>query len=237
MARARPQPPPPRGLDPQARVRLLKAASSYLQPDVWRIDPPGGAPGEIWKSFAARPAWMRATIGRWLTAREASNLEAVRGIRGLPEHLGRPDPWTLRMTLLDADPVPEVKHGGDLDPAFFEDLEALVAAIHARGLNHGDIRRKNLMRRRGDGGPALVDFAQSFNIRRGFRPLVRIVLRTARTIDRQKLLKLKSWYLGRPCLTDEELAELDAPPWHLRLGRFARKGLYKPLKRLLGGRS
>lgn len=211
--------------------RLFKAGVGFFQPDVWATIRHDGTP-VVWKSWWRRPLPERQLTGRWLAAREYRVLRRLRGIPEVPRPVSRPDPFTIEMTLLDAEPVPEVKHGSVLAPVYFDRLWAILAEMHLRGTNHGDLRRKNLLRAPGDPAtPRMVDFTQCLCVRTPPRGLGAILLRQAVRVDRTHFLKLKRWYLGPAHLSPGELRETERDaPWHLSVGRFFRRKLYRPLK-------
>ena len=70
--------------------------------------------------------------------REARTLARLAGLDGVPHLISMPEPTTLEMTWLDAEPVPESKHHPAIDARYFDELARLVAELHARGINHGD---------------------------------------------------------------------------------------------------
>ncbi|MBI1290495.1 hypothetical protein GC173_04540 [bacterium] len=223
-----PQPPP----DAPLPVRLLKACGGFGKPSIWIVDLEGTP--RVWKTWACRPSWERRTLGRRLAQHEGKVIKALSGLEGFPTLLGHPHPWTIEMTLLDAEPVPEIKHGEALSPLYFERLWEALEAMHARGINHGDLRRKNLLRAPGDPHtPRLVDFTQSLY----FPPPQSFpkswILNEAIRIDRVTFLKLKRWYAGPESLTQIEIGEALCIPWHLRVGRFLRQSLYRPVRRAL----
>ncbi len=210
--------------------RLLKAGAGYLQADVWATVRPDGSPA-VWKSWWRRPLIERALFARWLARREYRTLRRLAGLPGLPRPFRRPDPYTIEMTLLDAEPVPEVKHGGVLSPEYFARLWELLGEMHRRGVNHGDLRRKNLLRAPGDPhSPRMVDFTQCLCVAVPPRAIGKLLLREAMRVDRTHFLKLKKWYLGPEHLSPPELEEINRTPWHLSLGRFFRRRFYRPLK-------
>lgn len=222
---ATPTPPP----DAPGALRLLKAGHGFGQPDIWIVDAEGDA--RVWKTWMRRPRWERATVGRWLAQREGRNIAALEDLAEFPRFLGHPHPATVAMSLMDAEPVPELKNGKGLNAAYFHRLEELLEEMHRRGINHGDLRRKNLLRAPGDPStPRMVDFTQSLHLpppRRGIRAYI---MREAVRIDRVTFLKLKKWFLGDDALTPDEEAEAERRPWHLRLGRRLRKKIYRPFK-------
>ncbi|MBX3729025.1 MAG: phosphotransferase [Candidatus Sumerlaeia bacterium] len=222
MSPSRPDPKPPvKGAEP------LKISDSWLQPDVWAF---GTAPDRrVWKTFRRSPWFLRHTVGRVVTAREARNLRLLEGLPRIPRLLARPHPWTIEMSFLDAEGLPDRGEAGQPAADFFAELERLVAEMHARGLNHGDLRRLNLMRLRGSGEPCLIDFAQSMWSPSPHSLFHRLILRRAFRVDRLKLLKLKKWYLGWEGLTEVERADLAAIPWYLSLGRGLRGNIYSPI--------
>jgi hypothetical protein len=221
-----PIPPPPGA---RGTLRLLKAGTGFCKPDVWVVDAEGNA--SIWKTYGRRPGWERRTLGKWLAQREGRIIGKLEDMEGFPKLLGHPDPWTVEMTLLEAEPVPEVKAGGALNEAYFTQLWVMISAMHARGIIHGDLRRKNLLRAPGDPGtPRIVDFTQCPHFREPIRGIRGWIYREAVHVDRVTFVKLKKWFLGRDNIAREELAELDDIPWHLKLGRGFRNRVYRPFK-------
>ncbi|MCB2156031.1 hypothetical protein KQI84_14225 [bacterium] len=212
---------------PEPGARLLKVGESALQPDVWELHRDGNR--VVWKTFRESNRAARATLCRWLARREARNLRLLDGLPRTPRLLGMPEPWTIEMTWLDAEPVAESKTGHGIDGDWFDELESMLAEIHRRGMNHGDLRRKNMMKERTSGQPCLVDVAQSM-VAKGGSLFDRLIMRQAQQVDRVTFLKLKAWYLGPDVLTAEEKAEFAAAPWHLRVGQFLKKKIYRPYK-------
>lgn len=225
--------PPPAGA--RGPARLLKASRGALQPDVWVIE--GGGTRQVWKTWGRRPTLERKSLCAWLACREGRILRRLDGIDGVPRFLDHPQPWTLVMTMLEAEPVPEVKRGGILTPAYFDKLWTMISAMHERGIIHGDLRRKNLLRAPDDPDtPRIVDFTQCLHFRQPVTGLRRIILREAIRIDRVTFLKLKRWYLPLDAMTAGEIEEMRDIPWHLTLGQMLRKRLYRPFKHWRHGR-
>lgn len=217
------------------RAVLLKKGRGLFQPDIWIVDADGGA--VVWKTWQRKSALERFLYGRRLARHEARVLRVLGDLEGFPRFLAHPDPWTIAMTLLDSEPIPEVKGGQVLTPLYFDRLWEMLRAMHGRGVNHGDLRRRNLLRAPGDPStPRMVDFTQSFAFRPPVRGLRAMILRQAIRIDRVTFLKLKRWYLGRENLTGEEIRDMEAIPWHLSVGKFLRKKLYRPFKHAVFGR-
>ncbi len=103
----------------------------------------------------------RAPLSRWiacrLLARERRALEALAGLAGVPELVtggaGRRDElvrtWVAGAPLSRAAALPE---------DFFQRLDELVLALHARGVCHNDLHKEPNVLVGDDGFPALVDF-------------------------------------------------------------------------------
>lgn len=113
--------------------------------------------GRRWvvKDFAPRAWWVRNGIGRWFVRRELAMLRRLDGIDGVPPDAFRLDAHALAFGYVDGQnygkaPV-EV-------PAYFIALEALLRAIHARGVVHLDNRGSGNVLVRPDGSPVLIDF-------------------------------------------------------------------------------
>lgn len=177
------------------------------------------------KDFRRRPWLVRRWWGRWILRREWGRLEQLQGIAGIPRLLGWVDPDAFAMEWVEAERLPHLKESSLL-PVFFDRLAGLVGEVHARGVSHGDLRRKNVLVDRGQ-KPYLIDFATAFRVgssRRSRRLFERLC-----QIDRLTVLKLKNYYCPES-LTDEERQQLAHLPMALRVGRFLRKKVYRPLK-------
>jgi len=215
---------------PITRELLANASPSWvhrgrriLQPDVSAYEI--GDRRFVVKDFARRPWIVRRFWGRWILRREWDRLERLQDLDGVPRLLGWVDGDAFAMEWLDAERLPHLRENR-LDPVFFERLEKLVEAMHERGISHGDLRRKNILVD-ADQRPYLVDFATAFRVgrrRRGRRFFERLC-----EIDRLTVLKLKSYYFP-DSLSDEERRLLDRQPLALKIGRFLRKKVYRPLK-------
>lgn len=214
-----------------AGTKPLKSARHFAQAEVLRVRE--GDCVRVRKSFSGSPWVVRQTLGRWLVAREARNLRRLEGLHGVPRLLGRPEPWTLEMSHLDALPVRRSKDRDKIDPAWFDSLEEEVAQIHARGTNHGDLRFANVMRHRETGEPCLIDFAQSLDLSNPRTFIGRRVRRIAFGIDHARLVKMRAAMLGVEELTPRQRRAFERPILAQRIGEFLRGRIYSPIKRRL----
>lgn len=178
------------------------------------------------KDFRKRTWVVRATWGRWILRREYDRLERVEGIEGVPRPLGWIDRYAFAMEWLDAKRLPHGRDRDNLEPVFFDRLDKLVAEMHARGVTHGDLRRKNILVD-DEQRPYLIDFATAWYVKdvdnppRGFGRLCEV--------DHLTVLKLRNYYCP-DTLTDEDRRRLVKQPLSLRAGRFLRKKVYRPFK-------
>lgn len=215
--------------------KLLKASGGWFQPDVWIVDTKESP--RVWKTYTRRPAWERKTVGRFLAAHEGNVIKGLAGLEGTPQFLSHPQPWTVEMSLLKAKNVSGKRGATPLPPIYFARLWEMIAAMHARGINHGDLRRKNLLRSSEDPTvPLAVDFTQSFHFPPPQGIFRAAIFRRAALIDRLKFLKLKAAFLGEDALTPQEQVESLARPWYLRFGQIMRRRIYRPIRRRVKGR-
>src|SRR5690606_244877 len=129
------------------------------------------------------------------------------------------------MEWLDARPLPRTKMRDILGLEFFDHLTALVEEMHKRGVAHGDLRRRNILRGL-DGLPKLIDFATA--VHSSDTPDGGRVFRAVCEVDHITLLKIRARYFP-DSLSEEDRHKLEDVPWHLRLGRYLRQNVYAPL--------
>jgi RIO-like serine/threonine protein kinase len=122
--------------------------------------------GRRWviKDFAPRYWWVRNTIGRVFVRRELSTLHRLHGIDGVPPDAFRLDPHALAFGYIEGDTLGRIEAGRQT-AEYFAALEALLRAIHARGVVHLDTRGSGNVLMRTDGTPALIDFQSAISTR------------------------------------------------------------------------
>ncbi|MCX8038482.1 MAG: phosphotransferase [Candidatus Sumerlaeia bacterium] len=201
----------------------LHRGRSFTQPNVCGYEIEGRR--FVVKDFRPRLWPIRRLWGRWILRREWARLTALQGLAGIPRLLGWVDADAFAMEWIHGERLPHRKQNW-LEPVFFDRLMALVEAMHARGISHGDLRRKNILVTR-DQQPYLIDFATAYQA--GPTPRSRRWLAKLCEVDRLTVLKLKAYYCP-DALTADERQCLDDQPLSLRLGRFLRKRIYRPVK-------
>lgn len=157
----------------------------------------------VFKDYARTPGWFGRLLAPILIWREASALRRLAGLTGIPTIYEQPDVRGLLMEYLPALPWPQAKAPN----AAYQRLEALVSAMHARGVAHCDLRGGSNMLVDQAGQPYIVDFVA--RVHRGgvwnlpwnwlFRQFV--------AADRAALVKLRVRY-ARHLATAEDRAAL-----------------------------
>jgi len=99
--------------------------------------------------------WIIGAYRRWTLRNEVRALSRLAGLPGAPELLAA-FPTGLIMEHLPGRLLTELR-GTEVPDAVFERLDALVDAIHARGLCVGDLHRRNILVD-DDGRVGIIDF-------------------------------------------------------------------------------
>lgn len=102
----------------------------------------GSVPGSGW-------------IARRLLARERRALRALAGVDGVPVERGAADPRVLLRTWVEGVPL---SRAASIPADFFDRLDELVQAVHARGVCHNDLHKESNVLVGVDGQPWLIDF-------------------------------------------------------------------------------
>ncbi|BAU49965.1 serine/threonine protein kinase [Sulfurifustis variabilis] len=130
-----------------------------------------------------------AWLGRLTLRREARAYENLRGFAGSPACLGLLRGRYLVLDYVEGVPLRRAK---DFDrAAYFETLLAYVKELHARGVAHADLKRKdNLLVVEGR-RPCLIDFGAAIVRKPGFAPINHLLYGLARQFDYNAWVKLK----------------------------------------------
>jgi hypothetical protein len=178
---------------PIDRARLAAGTTQVLSrgsrrnPDVLLVE--DGGRQIVVKDFAPRGAWVRATIGRFLTAREAAAYRWLDGHPSVPRFLGFLDPLAFALEFRSGQRVSRSLLR-DAGPDFIEALAAAVEGLHQRGLVHLDLGHRSnvLVDERGD--PVLIDFASALWFRPGSLA-ARLLLPLFARYDRRAVAKYR----------------------------------------------
>lgn len=112
------------------------------------------------KDFAPRRAWIRLTLGRWMTAREQRAYRRLAGIEIVPSLLCPLDDLAFVLEYRPGDMLTR-SLAGSLPAGFLAELEHAVSTMHARGVVHLDLRHRSNILAGADGHPVVLDFASS----------------------------------------------------------------------------
>lgn len=217
--------PGPDNLD-RFEQTFLKQARSWVGPDVVLLQAPDGV-RFVMKDWSKRPLPFRLSWCRIAAQREMLVYEKLRGMEGVPQLISRLGPLGFVMEWLDARPLPGRRMKDLLGSNFFPDLEAVVREMHRRGVAHGDLRRRNILRGL-DGSPKLIDFETA--VRASKAPGGGKLFQAICEVDLITITKIRSRYFP-DSMTARDRETLDNVPWHLAWGRFLRKQVYAPLTR------
>ena len=132
--------------------------------------------GRAWtvKDFSARPWYVRWFIAPFLLSRELAFLNRLEGIDGIAEAAFRIDRHAIAVSYMPGESIGrEVRDR--ITPEFLEALEALVHAMHERGVVHLDLRGLGNVMIRPDNKPGIIDFQSSLftdNLPRSIRKIL-----------------------------------------------------------------
>ena len=167
------------------RVREVLSRGSRRNPDVLLAG--DGSRDVVVKDFAPRGALVRATIGRWITARELRAYRHLRDHAAVPRLLGSLDALAFAVEYRPGRRMSR-KLAGNLPDGFFEELREAVGRLHEAGLVHLDLSHRSNVLVDESGHPVLIDFASAVRFRPGGLA-ARLVLPWLARFDRRALEK------------------------------------------------
>ncbi|MBW3637491.1 MAG: hypothetical protein KY445_13670 [Armatimonadetes bacterium] len=167
------------------------------------------------KDFSRLPPLFRLFIAPILVKREVKALRHLDGTRGIPRFFGQIDRLAFAIEYIEGRPLDTFKIG-ELAPEVFPRIAAAIEAMHARGVAHGDLKRRSNLLLTPDGEVFLIDFAAAI-VARG--PLSRKLMRAVADVDEKSLPRLKK-FVAPELLTEEDQWKLENPT---KLERWARK--------------
>ncbi|MFA9478637.1 hypothetical protein ACERK3_10050 [Phycisphaerales bacterium AB-hyl4] len=163
-------------------------------------------------------------LGRRLARRETRVLERLQGIEGIPRSAGpveidgQPAPYVTAHHFIEGHPLAEHQR---VDDAFFPTLVQMLEQVHARGVAHVDLNKRENIIVGHDGKPNLIDYQIHYALPHRFpgnNPLARLILRMLQRSDHYHLLKHRIHH--RPDQLPEDMRNLDAlRPWWIRFWR------------------
>lgn len=179
-----------------------------------------GLDGEVAavKDYSAAPRAFRRWVAPLLVRREIAVLKHLQGVPGVPKYFGRIDRLAFTMQYIEGTPIADFKEG-ELPPQAFETIQRVIDAIHARGVSHGDLkRRSNLILTPGN-EIFVVDFAAAVIGEQPLHPLRNWLQREVARVDDKSVPRLKK-FVAPELLTADDQEKLDNPT---SLEKLARK--------------
>lgn len=168
-------------------------------------------------------------LGRWLRDkevrcyRELGDLPAVPKLVGLLGPTGFVHEYVPGRPLAKDRPVPD---------GFFDQLDALLAKLHARGIAYVDTNKPENILLGNDGRPHLIDFQVSWDRAMLPGPLGRWIMRRLAREDLYHIRKHRR-RLRPDELTAEQLKAYERKSWAIRLHRFLSRPYFIIRRRLM----
>lgn len=154
----------PSRADLGSRTLSVLNRGSLGNPDVLLVEESGRR--VVVKDFAPRAAWVRATLGRWITAREARAWRALDGHPAVPRFLGAIDALAFAVEYRPGRRMSR-ELAGSVPEDFLERLSDAVDEMHRRGVAHLDLRHRSNVLVDAEGRPVLIDFGSAMTFRSG----------------------------------------------------------------------
>jgi len=152
---------------------------------------PHGAAQAIHKDFSAK-SWPVRLFGWMQVASEVRSLQRLRGVPGIPAFYGSVGRLGLLMERIDGERITRwCRLHPDGAASMFEQLVSLVGTMHARGVYHLDLRKRDNILVTVDGRPCIIDFNASVRLTSGSFA-ARCLAPILRRVDRGAILKWKA---------------------------------------------
>jgi serine/threonine protein kinase len=213
------------------QVKVLKF-DFYAATGLYRPEPSEGgeAPsGDVlFKVYHTDPLGIlpMGWVGRWLCDREATYLERLADVEGVPKLISRYGTSGMVREFVPGRDLREYPREPGASRAFFEKLEAILDEVHRRGIAHNDLSKPENVLVRDDGDPCLIDFQIAVMMTFAgwpiLDPLERPILVYLQQVDRYHLRKI--WRRRRPQdFTSDELARARSKGWLVMLHGWLRR--------------
>ena len=174
---------------------------------------------------APTPWWPYSVLSKLMLHHEARVYQKLTGLNGIPRCHGMVGNRYLVLDYIEGDCLREVELRNP--DVFFESFLRTIRLMHAAGVGHADLKRKDNILVGSDEKPWLIDFGVAVTRKRGFRPLNRFLFNTARRFDLNAWVKHKyRRRLGDASPSDQRYLHLT---WMERTGRRLKR-LYRRLR-------
>ncbi len=165
-------------------------------------------------------------LGRWLCDREATYLERLADVAGVPKLIARVGESGMVREFVPGRNLREVPREPGVSRAFFDDLAAILDEVHKRGIAHNDLSKPENVLVRDDGGPCLIDFQIAVMMTFAGWPVLdrleRPILKYMQSVDRYHLKKI--WRRRRPQdFSADELERARSKGWLITIHGWVRR--------------
>jgi predicted Ser/Thr protein kinase len=188
--------------------------------------------GRRWVVKRAGQGLLSGWFHRLMLSREAAVYEKLGEVTGVPEALGLLDGEWLVLEFIDGESLQQARHELQDREGFYARLHAVIQAMHAADVAHGDLKRKENILVMADESPCIIDFGTA--LRRDGAFFDRLLFATVARADFNAWIKVKyandysqisaedaRWY--RPGLLEAVLRKI-RQFWRLISFRRTRKG-------------
>lgn len=168
------------------------------KPSIWTLV--AGDRPVVVKDVSRTTPLFRYTLGRLFIRREERIYQRLDGMPFVPRYLGRLDKDAIILERIEATPIQRFR-GDEIDPAFFDQLQECVAALHERGVVHMDLRHRSNLLVGMDGKPKIIDFEAAVYVGTNFLARWLLVPLLA-PVDRSAVTKYRMRYRQKVSLPE-----------------------------------
>ncbi len=147
----------------------------------------------ILKDYSASNKGFRLLVAPWLVYREIRTLRVLADVPGVPAFMRKLSARAFLVEFVPARQIDRVQERIDW-ARFIVRIEALVGALHARGVVHGDLRNMTNILVTTRQRPVFVDFVSAVHRGHRFDIFSRTLFRLCLSIDHGAVFKLKEKY-------------------------------------------
>ncbi|MEM7195807.1 MAG: hypothetical protein AAF402_12705 [Pseudomonadota bacterium] len=200
------------------QIQILRSAER-TRGDVLLVEIDGNR--AVLKDYSNANAGFAKFLGPFLAYREAKALIALGDVAAVPELISRPSSRSLLMTYLPGRRLRDAGAGFDW-VEYLRRCESAVAALHRRGVVHGDLRNATNVLIDDSDQPVFVDLVSAVHRGKKWNPLGKLLFAQCQRLDFGAMHKLREKYAS------QTLTAADRSEWN-------RRGLLERTARYLSG--
>ena len=189
----------------ESAIEVLRSAES-TRADVLLIESRGDQ--AILKDYSGSNKGFRLFIAPLLVYREIRTLRILDEVQGVPGFIRKLSGQTFLIEFIPAQRVGVVKEGIDW-VQFIQRVEALINALHDKGVVHGDLRNTTNILVTPQQRPVFVDFVSAVHCGHRFNVFSLILFKLCLPIDHGAVFKLKEKYAPQLITPAERLRHVN----------------------------